>query len=54
MSNLCPFCGAYSPRNCELREETGGACPWEEMAPDPDLAREDRDERERLEKEERK
>lgn len=27
---LCPFCGAYSPRQCELEEETGGVCPWEE------------------------
>ena len=50
---LCEFCGAYSPRSCELREEMGGFCPWEEMddEPDPDRMREDRDERRRLEKE---
>ncbi len=29
-SPLCPFCGAYSPRSCELEEDTGGFCPWEE------------------------
>lgn len=28
--NLCPFCGAYSPRQCELIEDAG-ACPWEEV-----------------------
>jgi hypothetical protein len=33
---LCPFCGAYSPRQCELEEESGGICPWEESEPDPD------------------
>jgi hypothetical protein len=34
---LCPFCGAYSPRQCELEEESGGICPWEEESePDPD------------------
>jgi hypothetical protein len=27
---LCPFCGAYSTRSCDLIEEAG-ACPWEEM-----------------------
>jgi hypothetical protein len=46
--NLCPMCGAYSPRQCELRDETGGECPWELMSddePDPDYLREDRDER---------
>ena len=26
---LCPFCCAYSTRSCELEEETGGLCPWE-------------------------
>lgn len=36
---LCPFCGAYSPRQCELEEETGGACPWEGSLPDPDERR---------------
>ena len=48
---LCPFCGAYSPRFCELLEETGGICPWEESSPDPDLLREDANERKRLERE---
>jgi hypothetical protein len=47
MKPLCIFCGAYSPRNCELREEMDGICPWEESEPDPDLLREDRDERDR-------
>ena len=27
--NLCPFCGAYSPRSCDLIEDAG-CCPWEE------------------------
>lgn len=31
---LCPFCGAYSPRQCDLRDETGGECPWEEIMDD--------------------
>lgn len=48
---LCAFCGAYSMRACDLREEAGGECPWEEMEPDPDRLREDRDERLRLEQE---
>lgn len=26
---LCPFCGAYSSRQCELIEDAG-CCPWEE------------------------
>ena len=51
MSKLCEFCGAYSPRSCELRDEMDGVCPWEESEPDPDLLREDRDERRRLLKE---
>lgn len=43
---LCPFCGAYSPRQCELSEETDGVCPWEESQdePDPDYLRDLRDE----------
>lgn len=48
---LCPFCGAYSPRQCELQEETDGVCPWEESEPDPDylvdIRREEREERDR-------
>lgn len=44
----CPFCGAYSPRQCELEDETGGVCPWEESEPDPDLLRDDAHERQRL------
>lgn len=39
---LCPFCGAYSPRQCDLEEETGGVCPWEESEPDPDALMEQR------------
>jgi hypothetical protein len=49
--SLCPFCGAYSPRQCELLEETGGFCPWEDGEPDPDILRDDAHERERLRKE---
>lgn len=44
---LCPVCGAYSIRECELREETDGVCPWEEeqdMA-DPDYLRDLHNER---------
>lgn len=54
MTDICPFCGAYSPRSCELEEETGGECPWQEVLdeePDVDRLREDRDERRRLTKE---
>lgn len=47
---LCPFCGAYSSRSCELQEEMG-SCPWEDSEPDPDILREDAHERARLEKE---
>ncbi|AZO29294.1 hypothetical protein [Mesorhizobium sp. M1B.F.Ca.ET.045.04.1.1] len=39
---LCPFCGAYSPRQCELDEDTGGVCAWEESQPDPDALMEAR------------
>jgi hypothetical protein len=48
---LCPFCGAYSPRQCELEEESGGICPWEESEPDPDDLMEARREDERMERE---
>jgi len=41
---LCPFCGAYSRRQCDLEDETGGVCPWEESEPDPDYLRDLRDE----------
>ncbi len=34
--SLCPFCGAYSPKQCELEEETGGVCPWEETEDEKD------------------
>ena len=45
---LCPFCGAYSSRSCDLIEDAGH-CPWEEIEDaDPDRLREDRDERRRL------
>jgi hypothetical protein len=46
---LCPFCGAYSKRSCELLEETGGSCPWEESEPDPDALMEQRREDRELE-----
>lgn len=26
---LCPMCGAYSPKSCDLEEECG-VCPWVE------------------------
>lgn len=54
---LCPFCGAYSTRQCELEEEMPGcSCPWEdqladERERDPDRLREDRDEYARLDRE---
>lgn len=38
--------------NCEMEEDMG-VCPWEEAQPDPDIQREDRDERRRLEREDR-
>lgn len=47
---LCQFCGAYSPMSCELREEMG-SCPWEDSEPDPDLLRDDANERARLREE---
>ena len=47
---LCPWCGAYSSRSCELEEEMG-SCPWEDSEPDPDVLREDAHERRRLAKE---
>lgn len=47
---LCPWCGAYSPRQCELEDDLG-ECPWENSEPDPDRLREDRDERRRLDRE---
>lgn len=49
-NTLCPFCGAYSSRSCELEEEMG-SCPWEDSEPDPDLLRDDAHERQRLERE---
>ena len=56
MSGICPVCGAASPRNCEINEMMGAAegeieCMWDEL--DPDILREDREERRRLEKEDR-
>ena len=38
-ATLCPFCGAYSTRQCELEDEMNGICPWEESEPDPDYLR---------------
>lgn len=56
MSDIpCPWCGAYSPRSCEMREEmTGDICPWEESgeyAADADRLRENRDERREMDDE---
>lgn len=49
---LCPFCGRFSPGSCGIEAEIAGAsCPWEDSDLDPDLLREDRDERRRIEKE---
>lgn len=31
---LCPICGAYSPRSCEMLDEGCGECPWELMEAD--------------------
>jgi hypothetical protein len=48
---ICPWCGAYSTRSCEMEDENG-MCPWQEHQdanPDPDRLREDRDERRRME-----
>jgi len=39
-ASLCPWCGAHSPRQCELEDEIG-SCPWEDSEPDPDFLRED-------------
>lgn len=33
-----------TPRLCELKEESGGCCPWEESEPDPDELRDLRNE----------
>lgn len=53
--NLCPFCGAYSPRACELLEMTEGDCLWDlsgdyKSEPDPDDLREQRDEQRRIDR----
>lgn len=40
---ICPFCGAYATKSCELEEENGGICPWKEAQPDPDYQRDLRD-----------
>lgn len=44
---ICPWCGAYNTRSCELEEETG-CCPWEDSEPDPDQQRDERIENERM------
>lgn len=32
---LCPFCGAYSTRACEIEDdETGAQCPWLDVLED--------------------
>jgi hypothetical protein len=45
---LCPFCGAYSTRQCELLEETDGVCTWEGSEPDPDDLLDQRNEDRRM------
>lgn len=59
-TTCCPHCGAYSRRSCEWESMTGcppesAPCEFDEWdaEPDPDRLREDRDERRRLEKEDR-
>lgn len=32
---VCPWCGAYDVRHCDMEEEMG-SCPWEDSEPDPD------------------
>lgn len=51
MNTPCPFCGAYSPRSCEIEGVEDG-CPWDDMLnePDPDYLRNLRDERKQIEK----
>lgn len=52
---LCPFCGAASTRYCEIEDEDAGVeCPWLEVlddGPDPDILREDAEDRRRLARE---
>lgn len=39
MTDLCPFCGAYSTRSCELEDEENGVeCPWLEVLEDENSA----------------
>lgn len=51
---LCPFCGAWARRSCEMEDEVGfcpwDEAPWDEAEHDPDRLREDRDERRRMER----
>lgn len=48
---MCPHCGADSRRACDLEDDLG-TCPFDEMGgwdePDSDYAREERDERRRV------
>ena len=46
---LCPWCGAYGPRSCEMREEMNDICPWEESDLDPDDLMEQRKEDRKME-----
>jgi hypothetical protein len=39
--DVCPHCGAYDTRRCELLEETGGECPWEIEQEDRAYARDE-------------
>lgn len=46
---LCPMCGAYSPRTCDLEEECCGVCPWVESGQyERDCAMADDDEDDQL------
>lgn len=45
----CEICGTYSRRTSEMEDDLG-FCPKEDAEPDPDILREDRDERRRIER----
>ena len=50
VERICPWCGAYSRRSCEMEEEMG-MCPWEKSEPDSDRLREDAEDRRCLDRE---
>ena len=54
MTEICPYCGAWSVESCEIDDDFDTPCVWyavQSCERDPDRAREDRDELRRLEKE---